>query len=354
MPTAAWKGFIHSWHTLGLVLKWMCITVVGIPFAILTCLLVAAAVLAFAALCIAAAAGVCAGVFYTLKWTLWVLLRIPFWISEYRIHRAERRIFRLPITQPRPMLQVRPDRRHIRPVVIPAPPQAHIAPPDTTEDPAGPVAELPGFITCQVCLEEKPFDQFPTRPPTVECDHPPICCTPCLSQHITMSFESKIWDNIRCPLCNLRLQHKDMAEFATQDIFERYALYGCPCSSLCADTPDSYDRLSIRRALETQFPNFRWCPGPNCEYGEEHPDDPKHPMITCTSCGFGSCFFHNSPWHEGMTCDEYNAKITAGAIKAEKKTEKIIKKIAKRCPGCQRFINKNGGCSHMSCRWFIT
>jgi hypothetical protein len=52
-----------------------------------------------------------------------------------------------------------------------------------------------------------------------------------------------------------------------------------------------------------------------------------------------------------MTCDEYNTKVAAGTLKAEKKTEKIIKKIAKRCPGCQRFINKNGGCSHMSCKF---
>jgi IBR domain, a half RING-finger domain len=352
MPTAAWKGFIHSWHTLGIVLKWMCITVVGIPFAILTCIVVAAAVLAFAALCLAAAAGVCAGVFYLLKWTLWVLLRIPFWISEFRIHRAERRVFRLPTSQPRPMLQVRPNHRHGRPVatIIPVPPRAHIAPPALRGDAAGPVADLPGMVECPVCLEKKLPDEFPARQPTDNCDHPTRCCTPCLSRHITMSFEGKMWDNIRCPLCNLQLQHKDVAEFATQDIFERYALYRFLFLLLCTNPLRSYDNLSTRRALETRFPNFRWCLGPNCEYGEEHPDDPKQPMITCTSCGFDSCFFHNTTWHEGMTCDEYNAKIAAGAIKAEKKTEKIIKKIAKRCPGCQRFINKNGGCSHMSCK----
>lgn len=111
-----------------------------------------------------------------------------------------------------------------------------------------------------------------------------------------------------------------------------------------------YDNLATRRALASQLPNFRWCPGPKCEYGEEHPDDPKHPMTTCTSCGFNSCFYHETPWHEGITCDEYNAKIAVGAVKAEKKSEKVIKKIAKRCPGCQRYINKNGGCSHMSCK----
>jgi hypothetical protein len=111
-----------------------------------------------------------------------------------------------------------------------------------------------------------------------------------------------------------------------------------------------YDNLTTRRALERQFPNFRWCVGPNCEYGEEYPEDPKQPMTTCTSCGFEACFYHNTAWHEGMTCDEYTTKAAAGAIKAEKKTEKIIKKIAKRCPGCRRYINKNGGCSHMSCK----
>jgi hypothetical protein len=42
-----------------------------------------------------------------------------------------------------------------------------------------------------------------------------------------------------------------------------------------------------------------------------------------------------------------------GAVKAEKKSEKVIKKIAKRCPGCQRYINKNGGCSHMSCKSIV-
>jgi hypothetical protein len=59
---------------------------------------------------------------------------------------------------------------------------------------------------------------------------------------------------------------------------------------------------------------------------------------------------HNTPWHSEMTCEEYDVKIAAGAIVAEKKSEKVIKKIAKRCPGCRRYINKNGGCPHMSCK----
>ena len=64
MTTHAWEGFIHSWHTLGQVLKWMCMVVVGIPFAIATCLLVAVAALVFFGLCILATIGACALVFY--------------------------------------------------------------------------------------------------------------------------------------------------------------------------------------------------------------------------------------------------------------------------------------------------
>jgi len=229
MPTAAWKGFVHSWHTLAIVLKWMCITVVGIPVAIATCLLVAACALAFAGLVLAAVAAVCAGVFYAGRWTLWFFLRVPYWISELRIHRAERRVFRLPTSEPRPaQLQLHPrhriipaQQRRLGLIDIQVPEQAHIALPASTESAAAPATELPGTIECQVCLEKKLLDEFPTRQPTITCDHPVQCCTPCLSYSITAAFEGHIWNDIRCPICNIQLQHSDVAEFAPTDIFER-------------------------------------------------------------------------------------------------------------------------------------
>jgi hypothetical protein len=239
MPTEAWKGFIHSWHTLGIVLKWMCITVVGIPVAIVTCIVVAAAVLAFALAVVAVAAGACAGIFYTLKWALWVLLRIPFWISEFRIHQAERRVFQLPVSQPRPMQQIghgrhRPGRRHIFPrypprrftpvATIVQPPPAYLPPATVIEEAAAPATELPGAIECQVCLEKKLLDEYPSQQPTEICDHPAACCKLCLSRTIESAFQGRVWDDIRCPICDLRLEHKDVAQHASSEIFEKYAI----------------------------------------------------------------------------------------------------------------------------------
>lgn len=115
-----------------------------------------------------------------------------------------------------------------------------------------------------------------------------------------------------------------------------------------------YDTLFLRRTLEQELPNFRWCLGPSCTFGQEHPDDPSpKPLIVCSFCGFVACSNHNSPWHSGRTCEEYDKETRAGMSSVEKHSEKIIRKIAKRCPGCERYINKNGGCGHMTCKYSL-
>ncbi len=135
-------------------------------------------------------------------------------------------------------------------------------------------------------------------------------------------------------MCNLQLQHADVAFHAPPYIFARY------------------DTLATRRALEQSLPNFRWCLGPNCNFGQEHPDSPDaNPIIVCSSCGFVACSHHNTSWHTDQTCEQYDQALEAGASTAEKISEKIIRKIAKQCPGCQRYINKNGGCGHMTCKF---
>lgn len=110
-----------------------------------------------------------------------------------------------------------------------------------------------------------------------------------------------------------------------------------------------YDTFHLRRAVERDLPTFRWCVGRHCSYGEEHSDD-ESPVIECSSCGLLACSHHNIPWHHGETCSEYDRRIATRQARAEQKSEREIKRVAKRCPGCRRFINKNGGCNHMTCK----
>ncbi|CZR67604.1 uncharacterized protein PAC_17503 [Phialocephala subalpina] len=361
--TAAWHGFIHSWHTLGIILKWMCITVVGIPFAAITCVVIGLCAILFAALCIAAFIFAIMVVIYILE-AIWMLCtRPPTWVREWRMARAERELMRLPIVDTRAPVEQRvvqsvprgyfvstqpstpllpPPRAHqpLQAMIQVTPPlEAHMIGQAISVDVAAPapidsLESLPRIIECQICMEEKLEEHFPSRCPTDRCTHEATdCCRTCLAQNITSGFESNVWNDIRCPIDNIRLEHKDVAEFAAPEIFSRY------------------DDLATRRALETQLPNFRWCLGPSCTFGQEHPDlhATNQPQATCSSCGFVSCAFHGVPWHAGQSCEQYAEQVVTHPTEEDRKTEKIIRRLAKRCPGCKRYINKNGGCQHMTC-----
>jgi hypothetical protein len=247
MATAQWTSFIHSWHTLGIVLKWMCITVVGIPFAIATCLLVALAALIFFGLVLFAAFLGCVFVFYLFAGIYKAASSfIDFVVNSQRIQEG------LPTLEPRrfeiPTLPMQQLRRGIfRPRAVPQPeapppqpntdpwamwgrprppPQAHLAS-QTVRSSAGLASSIPGTVfECQVCLEEKDRSEFPIRQITDGCEHQPTeCCSTCLTESIHAAFGGNMWDDIRCPICNLRLCHRDIAEFAPKEVFERQAKF---------------------------------------------------------------------------------------------------------------------------------
>jgi hypothetical protein len=50
-----------------------------------------------------------------------------------------------------------------------------------------------------------------------------------------------------------------------------------------------------------------WCK--NCDFGQLHTGGLDHPIVRCMKCGFRSCFRHSVPWHERMTCEEYDQMI---------------------------------------------
>lgn len=74
-------------------------------------------------------------------------------------------------------------------------------------------------------------------------------------------------------------------------------------------------------------------------------------------------------WHEGETCEQFDRRmrqpvsmvngqraelaevIDHNRREAENKaSEKIVNADAKRCPGCDFAIQRNGGCPEMTCK----
>ncbi|KAF2741249.1 hypothetical protein EJ04DRAFT_242 [Polyplosphaeria fusca] len=186
---------------------------------------------------------------------------------------------------------------------------------------------------CIVCTESRSIQHFATRPPTAQCTHEVNTCRRCLRSWIESEFTSKMWDQINCPECSVRLEHEDMRVFAPPDIFRRY------------------DRLSTRAALEA-IPGFRWCIAKGCKSGQVHDEGQATPRFRCTSCRASHCVVHQVRWHKGETCAEYDYRTDGKLKKAEiEANKKWIQSTTKRCPGkdCRWNIEKNNGCDHMKC-----
>ncbi|KAH7402632.1 hypothetical protein BKA66DRAFT_404730 [Pyrenochaeta sp. MPI-SDFR-AT-0127] len=182
---------------------------------------------------------------------------------------------------------------------------------------------------CIICADTRSLHRFPNRPPTTQCQHDIDVCRRCLRTWIQSEFEVKIWDEINCPICPIRMQHEDMREFAPSAVFRRY------------------DKLSTRAAFEA-IPGFTWCITKGCKSGQEQP--PGTAKFRCLACKKAHCVEHNVPWHKKETCKEYDYRTNKKLKKAEEvASKKLILETTKKCPGCKRNIERSYGCDHMTC-----
>ncbi|KAF6824335.1 ibr finger domain protein [Colletotrichum plurivorum] len=109
-----------------------------------------------------------------------------------------------------------------------------------------------------------------------------------------------------------------------------------------------------------QDPEFRWCLRPGCDAGQSYdtricetsPPDCTILMswkrkVWCHACNFEMCYHHQTPWHHGQTCEEYDN--AAKSREDDRATKRWLADHAKRCPSCNWAVQKNGGCFHMKC-----
>jgi len=96
---------------------------------------------------------------------------------------------------------------------------------------------------------------------------------------------------------------------------------------------------------------FKFCPNAECGAGFLVPKEccpcteNPNPEVACLSCDTSFCGgCHGSP-HEGKTC----LKVFREQHAERWGEEKIFVDEAKQCPFCLVWIEKNGGCDHMTC-----
>src|SRR4051794_25589686 len=92
------------------------------------------------------------------------------------------------------------------------------------------------------------------------------------------------------------------------------------------------------------------CSSPTCNSGQIHPDGARNPIMRCTACSFRTCFTHKVPWHNGITCENYDM-FHQSQQEQEVASEGYLKKHTKICPNtsCGLHVQKIDGCDHIYC-----
>ena len=168
------------------------------------------------------------------------------------------------------------------------------------------------------------LSQFPNAGPTDKCTHVPGVCLKCIRQHIESQLETRLWNQLSCPECPALLGYVDVEKYASKTTFQRY------------------DSLTMRDGISSD-PNFRWCTA-NCGSGQVHSEGTENPLMICNSCRALSCFTHQSPWHEGKTCAEFDNPDPTDDGSEESnphKSRKLLSNLAGMC-GRNRTISVGG------------
>lgn len=67
--------------------------------------------------------------------------------------------------------------------------------------------------------------------------------------------------------------------------------------------------------------------------------------IKCPMCKASTCRKCKCPWHDAMTCEQFQATV------ASKEFSQLSKKLCiKRCPKCGHAVEKSSGCNRVTCK----
>jgi hypothetical protein len=77
---------------------------------------------------------------------------------------------------------------------------------------------------CIVCGTKKYFNQFPGQAKVSSHDHGANVCRSCYVSHLKVEIDSKIWDEVACPECPVRLTYNEIENMADAEDFAKWVI----------------------------------------------------------------------------------------------------------------------------------
>ena len=179
---------------------------------------------------------------------------------------------------------------------------------------------------CPVCYNEiDPNDNI-----SLECGH--IFCSYCFTEYLKERLKDQLTVlATKCPMSNCNYQ-------VPSEIFKK--LFANDETSM-----NIYNKCLLRNFTESNA-DIKLCPNPKCDIIVKLPG---HGMIEvkCT-CGKTFCFKCLREGHRPCDCEMM--QIWEDKNRSDGENTKWLIVNTKQCPNCHKYIEKNQGCNHMTCR----
>ncbi|KAL8150937.1 hypothetical protein V2J09_020745 [Rumex salicifolius] len=179
-------------------------------------------------------------------------------------------------------------------------------------------------LTCGICFETILKDDIYSA----SCGHP--YCRLCWAGYISNAIN----DGSGC--LTLRCPDPPCKAAVGQDMVD----------ALCSEDDKKKYLNYFRRSYIEDNREMKWCPAPGCDYAVNYSvGSDSYDVICSCSCGF--CWNCTQEAHRPVNCETVSKWILKNS--AESENTKWILAYTKPCPKCQRPIEKNSGCMHMTC-----
>ena len=179
---------------------------------------------------------------------------------------------------------------------------------------------------CLICYSEMEKDNTIS----LKCNH--IFCKDCFTEYLKEKLNDQLTLlSTTCPLsgCNY---------IVTRDIFEE-------CFKNDLDSLRKFNKCLIRNFTDSNS-DIKLCPNPKCDIIVSLPG---HGMVEIKcNCGYLFCFKCLRESHRPCDCEM--VQIWENKSKSEGENAKWLVVNTKQCPNCHKYIEKNQGCNHMTCR----
>ena len=157
-------------------------------------------------------------------------------------------------------------------------------------------------------------------------------CSDCFKSYLKQKTVDQLTLlSTHCPLsgCNY---------LVTSDVFQR-------CFKDDKDALQIYNKCLIRNFTESNS-DIKLCPNPKCDVIVKLPG---HGMVEIKcQCGQSFCFKCLRESHRPCDCEM--VQMWEDKSKSEGENTKWLLVNTKQCPRCHKYIEKNQGCNHMTCR----